>query len=138
MLRSFLFHVYARRAENYRPRNPYRDRFFDGNGNHIAIPGAIPMDQRPSPVQNQLPHQDYQDFDDGSQQWDDTIDSSVTQERQARKGSRQERTLQAAVDDPAVDHPLSCISEGDSVLFDISSQCYPIYEKDSLLNSNLG
>ena len=39
--------------------------------------------------------------------------------------------------EPAVEHPLTCVSEGDSVLFDISSGCYPLYEKDSLLNSNL-
>lgn len=38
--------------------------------------------------------------------------------------------------EPAVESPLSCVSEGDSVIFDISSGCYPVYEKDSLLNSN--
>ncbi|CAM9734750.1 unnamed protein product, partial [Hapterophycus canaliculatus] len=39
--------------------------------------------------------------------------------------------------EPAVESPLSCISAGDSVLFDISSGCYPVYEKDSFLNSNV-
>lgn len=34
------------RGENYRPRNPYRNRF-DGKG--MSIAGAVPKWQRPSP-----------------------------------------------------------------------------------------
>lgn len=43
----------------------------------------------------------------------------------------------ASTEEPAIEHPLSCMGAGDSVLFDISSGCFPVYEKDSLLNSNL-
>lgn len=47
------------------------------------------------------------------------------------------RSLQDSDAEPAVESPLTCVSQGDSVLFDISSGCYPVYQKDSLLNSNL-
>lgn len=56
-----------------------------------------------------------------------------------RAGTRDmnRRFLQHSGTEPAVESPLSCVSQGDSVLFDISSGCYPVYHKDSLLNSNL-
>lgn len=66
---------------------------------------------------------------------EDTTKKKITG-GESRRGSRR-RSLQASDAEPAVESPLSCISQGDSVLFDISSGCYPVYEKDSLLNSNL-
>lgn len=58
--------------------------------------------------------------------------------RTRRKDNRRRRRRLVGEDtgEPAVESPLTCVSEGDSVLFDISSGCYPLYEKDSLLNSN--
>lgn len=66
-------------------------------------------------------------------------DGRATRKTTGGRRDRSRRNLQdAEVDvEPAVESPLSCISAGDSVLFDISSGCYPVYEKDSLLNSNV-
>jgi hypothetical protein len=47
------------------------------------------------------------------------------------------RMLQeAGMVDVAITNPLTCISRNDSLLFDTRSGCYPVYEKDSLLNTN--
>ncbi|CAM9294549.1 unnamed protein product, partial [Choristocarpus tenellus] len=40
--------------------------------------------------------------------------------------------------EPTILNPLACIGRGDSILFDISSQCYPVYDKNSMLNTNNG
>lgn len=37
---------------------------------------------------------------------------------------------------PAMENPLVSISVGDSIIFDVSNDDYPVYEKDSLLNDN--
>ncbi|CAK9096936.1 Putative uncharacterized protein MYH16 (Myosin heavy chain 16 pseudogene) (myosin heavy polypeptide 5) [Durusdinium trenchii] len=37
---------------------------------------------------------------------------------------------------PSVSQPILCIQAGDSVIFDVSSGAFPVYKKDSLLNSN--
>ena len=37
---------------------------------------------------------------------------------------------------PVISNPLVCIKVGDSILFDISTGFYPVYVKDSLLNTN--
>lgn len=63
------------------------------------------------------------------------------QGRAEKTTRRRDRTRRSLVDtdsdaEPAIESPLSCVGQGDSVIFDISSGCYPIYEKDSLLNSN--
>ena len=33
-------------------------------------------------------------------------------------------------------NPVTCVALGDALLFDVSSGCYPVYQRDSLLNSN--
>lgn len=43
---GLIYVAFSRRAESYRPRNPYRNRF-DGNG--MSLVGATPKAQRPSP-----------------------------------------------------------------------------------------
>lgn len=106
------------RAENYRPRNPYRNKF-DGKG--MSIAGAIPKAFRPSPRISDKEAEDREGKD------------HQQQEDEGHMGVRRRLVDEA---EPAVEHPLGCVSEGDSVLFDISSGCYPEYEKDSLLNSN--
>ena len=37
---------------------------------------------------------------------------------------------------PAVTNPIVCISAGDSIIFDVTNTRYPVYQKDSLLNTN--
>ncbi|CAM9787208.1 unnamed protein product, partial [Laminaria digitata] len=150
--------VLHHRRGNYRPRNQYRDRFFSADGTQTTIPGAIPQDQRLSP----LPRDSYS-YENNAPVYDETNDGDDEQygplpehpepekeEEEEEKGqgggrreknnnSRRRRRRRLNGDDtgePAVEHPLTCVSEGDSVLFDISSGCYPVYEKDSLLNSN--
>lgn len=169
------------RAGNYLPRNQYRDRFFDENGTHITIPGAIPKSQRSyttapltSSTNQRNTHSSYPRAEDadlkegqrllesedgvGTSGGDDRLDNYGRppwehtnwilgdlegDEEATRKSTREgdnrdtRRSLQESGVEPAVESPLSCVSEGDSVLFDISSGCYPVYEKDSLLNSNL-
>lgn len=167
------------RASNYRPRNQYRDRFFNENGTHTTVPGAIPKALRayttaPLLSTNQRDPYTYSSQDDGGNIQKDTQqeeeegdedhvvgdgeDSMNFYERpaweqedwalrvrepdQAKKStSRRDRTRRSLLDtdsdeEPAIESPLSCVSKGDSVIFDISSGCYPVYEKDSLLNSN--
>ncbi len=63
------------------------------------------------------------------------------QDRVKTSSWRRDRTRRSLLDtdsdgEPAIESPLSCVNQGDSVIFDISSGCYPVYEKDSLLNSN--
>lgn len=123
------------RAENYRPRNPYRDRFFNADGIPTTIPGAIPKGKRLSPLPKQL-QENYRHHDHGLP-WEEAQRARDEDDDQTVKRRRGRSLADASTDEPAVEHPLSCVSEGDSVLFDLSSGCYPVYEKDSLLNSNL-
>lgn len=87
-------------------------------------------------------HDDEFDYD-GRSPWEHANGiMGVQEENEAawkRTGTRDmnRRFLQDSGAEPAVESPLSCVSQGDSVLFDISSGCYPVYQKDSLLNSNL-
>jgi hypothetical protein len=63
--------------------------------------------------------------------------SSVHDEQFEQEQQQQERTLGVTVSsEPTVTSPLVCIALGDSLLFDISKGCYPVYQRDSLLNSN--
>jgi hypothetical protein len=65
-----------------------------------------------------------------------SIGSSV-HEQQSEQQQQQERTLGVTLSsEPTVTSPLVCIALGDSLLFDISKGCYPVYQRDSLLNSN--
>jgi len=41
----------------------------------------------------------------------------------------------SVVSDPAIPNPVTCIQANDAVLFDVSNQNYPVYVKDSLLNT---
>lgn len=149
-------HAHTVRASNYIPRNQYRDRFFLENGTHTTIPGAIPKAQRSyttpysSKGQTQSPSysqerearlQEHEHSDHGYGYGIDGEEMRDAEERDQDKKSTWRRDLSrrnlAGTDTgPAVESPLSCVSEGDSVIFDISSGCYPVYEKDSLLNSN--
>jgi hypothetical protein len=53
------------------------------------------------------------------------------------KQQQQDRVLAVTLSsEPTVTSPLVCIALGDSLLFDISAGCYPVYQRDSLLNSN--
>ena len=36
-----------------------------------------------------------------------------------------------------ISNPLMCINQGDSIIFDVNNENYPIYDKDLLINSNL-
>ena len=103
-----------------------------------------PKDQRLSP----LPRDSYENVslhDENDEQYGPLPEQAEEEEEEEQAGrrtknSRRSRGRRLVGDDtgePAVEHPLTCVSEGDSVLFDISSGCYPLYEKDSLLNSNL-
>ena len=143
-----------RRAENYRPRNQYRDRFFSADGTLTTIPGAIPKDQRLSPLprdfyENSPLYEENDDdeqygplpeqrADEGEEKEEEEEEQAGRRKRNDRRSRRRRRRLDGDdTGEPAVEHPLTCVSEGDAVLFDISSGCYPLYEKDSLLNSNL-
>lgn len=147
---------FLRRAENYRPRNQYRDRFFSADGTQTTIPGAIPKDQRLSPLPRDFYENSplYEENDDdeqygplpeqraeeGGEEEEEDEEQAGRRKRNNRRNKRRRRRRRLDGDDtgePAVEHPLTCVSEGDAVLFDISSGCYPLYEKDSLLNSNL-
>ena len=126
------------RAYNYRPWNPYRDRFFGDDGAEKNLPGAIPIFQRPSPLPKELSLED-RSANDSSLAWEAGWEKGW-EEREGEKtrhNIKSTRKLQTSTAQPSIEHPLSCISQGDSVLFDISSGCHPVYEKDSLLNSNL-
>eukprot|EP00752_Nemacystus_decipiens_P010330 g9202.t1 len=153
-----------RRASNYIPRNQYRDRFFMENGTHTTIPGAIPKalrsyttpysskSQRQSPayyspegeahLQEQKQAEDDYDVDGenrfnyGHPPWMMDVQERDQPKNSASWRDLSRRKLVGTGTEPAVESPLSCVSEGDAVLFDISSGCYPVYEKDSLLNSN--
>ena len=138
------------RASNYIPRNQYRDRFFMENGTHTTIPGAIPKALRSytkpysSEGQRQQEQAEEAHDADGEESFDFYGHPSwimdVQERDQAKKSTWRRdlgrRNLVEAGTEPAVESPLSCVSEGDAVIFDISSGCYPVYEKDSLLNSN--
>ena len=41
-----------------------------------------------------------------------------------------------ASSDPVIENPVVCIRAGDSIMFDVSNEDYPVYAKDSLLNTN--
>lgn len=80
---------------------------------------------------------DDDEFDfDGRPPWEHANEITARKKRTGRRDMSR-RSLQYSDGEPAVESPLSCVSQGDSVLFDISSGCYPVYQKDSLLNSNL-
>jgi hypothetical protein len=46
------------------------------------------------------------------------------------------RRLQSNSSTPTLTNPVVCIKLGDSIIFDISNDNYPVYDKDSLLNTN--
>lgn len=134
------------------------------NGTHTTIPGAIPKAQRsyttpysskgqsqPSSYDSQereahLQEQEHADdsYDDDEGRYDyyghPSWMMSVQERHQVKKSTwRRGLSRRSLVDtetEPVVESPLSCVSQGDAVIFDISSGCYPVYEKDSLLNSN--
>lgn len=55
----------------------------------------------------------------------------------ATKCKARARRLQAGQPSAVVINPVSCITSGSAVLFqDVSATSYPVYQKDSLLNSN--
>lgn len=63
-----------------------------------------------------------------------TKEAGAEVDSRSEEGRFARRLIDSA--EPAIEHPLACIGAGDSVLFDISSGCFPEYEKDSLLNTN--
>lgn len=49
---------------------------------------------------------------------------------------RLHRALVSTTDSPSLSNPISCLSAGSTIVFDISKDSYPVYVKDSLLNTN--
>lgn len=98
----------------------------------IAIPGAIPKAQRLFP----LSKHEYRHFEDDRPLVEEKVLAGEAGKQQTRRG-RKRKLVGGVADEPAVAQPLTCVNQGDSVLFDISSGCYPVYDKDSLLNSNV-
>lgn len=109
---------------------------------------SLHSQERQAHLQEQEQAENGYDVDDGDERFDYYGHPSWTMEvregEQLKKSTstwRRDMSRRSLVDtdsdtEPAVESPLSCVSEGDSVIFDISSGCYPVYEKDSLLNSN--
>ena len=63
--------------------------------------------------------------------------SSTSTRRLLSDGER--RRLLATVTSTEIDNPVICIHEGDTLLFEVDGNGhYPVYQKDSLLNSNDG
>jgi hypothetical protein len=46
------------------------------------------------------------------------------------------RVLQS-INDTKLSNPLVCVKQGDSIIFAVTNDNYPVYEKDSLMNTNL-
>lgn len=114
------------RTGNHRPRNPYGHRLHaDGRG----LAGAVPRWLRPGPR-----HKELRAIPAGDRRPAPTAGWGNGQRDLAEESADDGQG--AAEAEPAVEDPLVCIAEGDSLLFDISSGCYPEYDKDSLLNTN--
>ncbi|KAG5175440.1 hypothetical protein JKP88DRAFT_172331 [Tribonema minus] len=58
------------------------------------------------------------------------------QQQPQQQQRQQQRRRSTASAEPSIASPLTCIAVGDSLLFDISAGCYPVYQKDSLLNTD--
>lgn len=54
------------------------------------------------------------------------------------ESSSSSRNLEGEALYPSVAQPVVCINEGDAVLFDVTNEQYPVYDVDSLINSNPG
>lgn len=132
------------------------------NGTHTTIPGAIPKALRSytTPYSSKSQRQSSGDlgeahlqeeeqaedgYDVGGEErfdfyghpsWMMDVEGRDQAEKSPWRRDLSRRSLVGTGTEPAVESPLSCVSEGDAVIFDISSGCYPVYEKDSLLNSN--
>lgn len=115
------------RADSY----PYPSQEEEGSyGEQQEKHGIDDFDDGGPPYDGGRPPWEHKSWSVGAQEED-----QVDRERAARRAER--RRLVGDEAEPAVESPLSCVRKGDSVLFDISSGCYPVYDKDSLLNSNL-
>jgi len=66
----------------------------------------------------------------------DTSDSILT-ESEIAPNHKKDRNLQSLVDTRAILNPVFCLDAGESMLFTISDPYhYPVYLKDSVMNSN--
>ena len=77
----------------------------------------------------------YNENSENNKNSDDEISFNKNEIRKSEKRNEFSRIL-SGIYTPTMSNPIVCISAGSSVIFDITNTQYPIYLKDSLLNTN--
>lgn len=62
-----------------------------------------------------------------------SVNAQLNRRRLLSDGTNVSRELSS---DPTMSNPIVCMQAGDSIVFSVSNAAYPVYEKDSMLNTN--